>query len=120
MSFSIRVFSLIVLVLALLSAAGSVAASEKKSRHTKGSESSVQAGGSSSKSKTKLVQRKTHQRDQEIVFDGTAINGRYLTSGEAVSTVEQEKNLNNLMGWRKNFKDRLTTERVRLAKEQGQ
>lgn len=51
---------------------------------------------------------------REVVFDGSVVNGKYLSSGEAISTVETEKTLNNLIGLRADFKDRLLAERNRL------
>ena len=59
-----------------------------------------------SKSKGKL--------SREVVFDGSVVNGKYLASGEAVSTVENEKKLNNLIGMRADFKDRLEDQRAQL------
>lgn len=44
---------------------------------------------------------------QEAVFDGATVNGKYLIAGGAVSEVEQEKTLNDIIGGRKDFKDRL-------------
>lgn len=43
----------------------------------------------------------------EVHFDGTDVNGRYQTAPEAVSTVEDEKLLEDLLGVREDFKDRL-------------
>lgn len=54
------------------------------------------------------------QLSTDIVFDGAMVNGRYHSAGEAVSTVEADKLLNNLVGLRRNFRDRLTDERSRL------
>ena len=54
---------------------------------------------------------------RDVVFDGSVVNGKYLSSGEAVSTVENEKSLGNLIGMRSDFKDRLTEERARLRAE---
>jgi hypothetical protein len=51
---------------------------------------------------------------RDIVFDGSSINGRYHAAGEALSVIEQEKNMNELIGFRKDFKDRLAVERSRL------
>jgi hypothetical protein len=50
----------------------------------------------------------------DVVFDGSMINGRYHTAGEAVATVETEKKMNELVGFRRDFKDRLVVERARL------
>lgn len=51
---------------------------------------------------------------RDVVFDGSVINGKYLAAGEAVSTVEADKSLSNLIGLRTDFKDRLADERQRL------
>ncbi len=51
---------------------------------------------------------------RDVVFDGSVVNGKYLASGEAVSTVENEKKLNNLIGMRADFKDRLDDQRAQL------
>lgn len=54
---------------------------------------------------------------REFVFDGSTVNGRYHSAGEAVAKVEQEKKLNNLVGLRRDFKDRLAAERDRLKQQ---
>jgi hypothetical protein len=64
------------------------------------------------KTKQKPKQKPTTSR--EIIFDGSSVNGRYHSAGEAVARVEAEKNLNELIGPRKNFRDRLAAERERL------
>jgi hypothetical protein len=55
---------------------------------------------------------------RDIVFDGSAIKGKYHSAGEALALVEQEKNMNELIGFRRDFKDRLATERARLKNSQ--
>ena len=50
----------------------------------------------------------------DVVFDGSMVNGRYHTAGDAVATVETEKKMNELVGFRRDFKDRLVVERARL------
>lgn len=40
-------------------------------------------------------------------FDGSTLHGRYQKSAETLATVESEKAMMNLLGNRKNFKDRL-------------
>lgn len=44
---------------------------------------------------------------QEAVFNGATVNGKYQIAGGAVSAVENEKTLNDIVGGRKDFKDRL-------------
>lgn len=51
---------------------------------------------------------------REVIFDGSMVNGRYHMAGEAVATVEDEKPLNDLIGLRRDFKDRLADEYSRL------
>jgi hypothetical protein len=53
---------------------------------------------------------------RDIVFDGAMVNGHYHSAGEAVTKVEQEKQMNDLIGMRRDFKDRLTAERERLKR----
>lgn len=53
---------------------------------------------------------------RELVFDGSSVNGRYHSAGEAVAKVEQEKKMNALIGLRSDYKDRLQAERERLKK----
>jgi hypothetical protein len=48
---------------------------------------------------------------RDINFNGASVDGRYHSAGDAIAQVEQEKNLNALIGLRKNFRDRLTAER---------
>lgn len=53
---------------------------------------------------------------QEAVFNGATVNGKYQIAGGAVSAVENEKTLNDIIGGRKDFKDRLKTD---LAKSKS-
>jgi hypothetical protein len=53
---------------------------------------------------------------RDIVFDGASVNGKYHSAGEAVAKVETEKKLNDLIGMRRDFKDRLMAERERLKR----
>lgn len=55
-------------------------------------------------------------KSRDVIFDGSTVTGKYLSAGEATSTVEQEKNLGDLAGIRANFNDRLRAERAQLAK----
>ena len=43
----------------------------------------------------------------EFHFDGSTIHGRYQSGEEALARVENEKIMNDLLGIRKDFKDRL-------------
>lgn len=43
----------------------------------------------------------------DVRFEDQMVNGKYQNAFEAVSTVENEKDLDDLIGVRKSFKDRL-------------
>jgi hypothetical protein len=64
-----------------------------------------------SKAKKKLL--------TDVSFSGSSVDGRYHSAGDAVAEVDKEKQLNSLIGMRKNFHDRLGAERARLAKVNG-
>jgi hypothetical protein len=64
--------------------------------------------------KSKNAGKPTVSRD--LVFDGSPVNGRYHSAGEATAVVEEEKNLNQLIGARRDFRDRLAAESLRLEK----
>lgn len=40
-------------------------------------------------------------------FNGSEVSGQYQNSGESTVVVEEEKNLDDLLGVRKNFRDRI-------------
>lgn len=46
-------------------------------------------------------------------FDGVSLHGKYQTSPSTVATVENDKVLEDLLGARKNFKDRITADKDR-------
>ena len=52
----------------------------------------------------------------DVSFSGSSVDGRYHSAGDAVAEVDKEKQLNSLIGMRKNFHDRLGAERARLAR----
>lgn len=54
---------------------------------------------------------------RDVVFDGSTIGGRYLSAGEATATVEQEKKMNELIGSRANFNDRLKADSTNRTKD---
>ena len=56
---------------------------------------------------------------RDVVFDGSTVSGRYHSAGEAVTTVESEKKMNDLIGFRRDFKDRLTVQRAELKNGNG-
>lgn len=43
----------------------------------------------------------------DVRFDGSAVHGQYQVPEEALAKVENEKGLDDLLGVRKHFKDRL-------------
>jgi hypothetical protein len=43
----------------------------------------------------------------DVSFDGRLVKGKYQYSTESITTVENEKGIDDLIGVRKNFKDRL-------------
>lgn len=53
----------------------------------------------------------------DFSFAGSRVDGKYLSAGESIAEVEDEKGLDNLIGIRKNFRDRLGNERARLKAE---
>lgn len=84
------------------SAAARKALATKKVAARKGKAAGKSAGGGGK------------QVGREFVFDGSTVSGRYHSAGEAVAKVEQEKKMNDLVGMRRDFKDRLAAERDRL------
>lgn len=76
------------------------------------------ANAESKKKKTNKTKRPTasQQLKREIVFDGSTVGGQYHSAGEAVARVEQEKKMNDLIGMRHDFKDRMAAERERLKR----
>lgn len=54
----------------------------------------------------------------DFAFSGSSVDGKYLSAGDSIAEVEDEKSLGALIGIRKNFRDKLDTERARL-KAQG-
>lgn len=57
--------------------------------------------------KAKKATAKKAKLTQEAVFDGATVNGKYQMAGGAVASVENEKTLNDIVGGRRDFKDRL-------------
>lgn len=96
-----------VLVMALTFSVGATALAAGKSGHRKTSTKST---------KTSAQRHGGSKLSRDVVFDGSVVNGKYLAAGEAVSTVESEKSLGNLIGLRADFKDRLAAERQRLKR----
>ena len=55
----------------------------------------------------KADRKSVFQPKTEHNFEGLSVGGRYKTSMQAVVTIENEKVLDDLLGARTNFKDRL-------------
>lgn len=68
---------------------------------------SASAKGAAKKAKTTKVAGISKDLSQDIKFSDQLIQGRYNYSDEALVTVENEKYLDDLLGVRKNFKDRV-------------
>lgn len=63
-------------------------------------------GGASAKKK---MARRGSTLQTDVKFDDSVLHGKYQSPGEALMKVENEKGLNDLLGVRKHFKDRLMT-----------
>ena len=50
---------------------------------------------------------KANQKSKEMSFEEILIQGKYQFSDEAVTTVEQDKVLEGLIGLKKDFKERM-------------
>lgn len=51
---------------------------------------------------------------RDVRFNGSQVNGKYLSAGESIAEVEGDKDMGALIGIRKNFHDRLSAEKNRL------
>ncbi len=72
------------------------------------------SAGAATKNKASKAPKK--KLTQEANFTGATVNGKYQIAGGAVSAVENEKTLNDIIGGRKDFKDRLKAD---LAKSKS-
>lgn len=57
--------------------------------------------------KTRMKPKHQGELQTDVRFDGTTLHGQYQVPDEALAKVENEKVLNDLLGVRKHFKDRL-------------
>lgn len=48
-----------------------------------------------------------HKLSTSVDFSDRTVGGKYMFSTEAITTVENDKSLEDLIGVRKNFKDRI-------------
>ena len=83
---------------------------------------SVSAAGATSKTgapaKSKAAKKAPKKNlTQEAVFNGATVNGKYQIAGGAVTAVENEKSLNDIIGGRKDFKDRLKQDLAKAPKK---
>ncbi|MES2963924.1 MAG: hypothetical protein V4760_08540 [Bdellovibrionota bacterium] len=53
----------------------------------------------------------------DFSFAGSRVDGKFLSAGDSIAEVEDEKEMGALIGIRKNFRDRLGAERARLKSE---
>lgn len=58
-------------------------------------------------SKKKSTKSAPAKISTNVDFEARVVDGKYQYSTEAIATVENEKSLDDLIGVRKNFKDRL-------------
>jgi hypothetical protein len=63
--------------------------------------------------KKKSVQKVKSNLGTSYVFEDGVVHGKYQYADESVSTVENEKVLNSLLGVRRDFRDRLQEETAR-------
>jgi major membrane immunogen (membrane-anchored lipoprotein) len=88
------------------------------SKSTKGKKVSSKSSLKNSKKKTASKDASESKEDKslsrDMVFTGTDVNGKYLSAGESMTTVESEKSLNQLIGMRKDFKDRMAVDKASL------
>lgn len=70
-------------------------------------------GGSSSAASGKSIGNLKTKKSTEVNFDDVLVQGKYHFSDEAVTTVEQDKILDALLGVRTDFKDRLSKSAAR-------
>ena len=81
----------------------SVITFDVSAKQSKSSKKSVSAQQKVSKQKVK----RNSKLSTDVDFDGSTLHGRYQKSAESLATVESEKAMMDLLGNRKNFKDRL-------------
>ena len=59
------------------------------------------------KKSTRAKQKAQGDLKTDVRFDDSVLHGQYQVPDEALAKVENEEGLNDLLGIRKNFKDRL-------------
>ncbi len=57
---------------------------------------------------------------RDIRFNGSQVDGKYLSAGESIAEVESDKEMAALIGIRKNFHDRLNEEKSKLQANSSQ
>ena len=70
-------------------------------------------GVSNSNASAKSIGNVKTKKSTEVNFDDVLVQGKYHFSDEAVTTVEQDKILDALLGVRTDFKDRLSKSAAR-------
>lgn len=104
---------LVIATLVLVSALAADAAKTKKTQ--KVAEKKVQVAPETEGS-TSFAPKKG-RLGTDFSFAGSHVDGKFLSAGESIAEVEDEKELSALIGIRKNFRDRLGAERARLKAE---
>ena len=66
-----------------------------------------EAAVETSKTANKQTSQATDKKSTDMSFDELLVQGKYHFTGEAVTTVEQDKVLDGLLQVRKDFKDRI-------------
>ena len=69
--------------------------------------SSIALGANAPEQKPKAVDAKSDKSQTEHSFEDLLVQGKYHFSDESVTTVEEDKVLDSLIGVRTDFKDRL-------------
>jgi hypothetical protein len=73
------------------------------------SSASVEAkGAKKARASKKAKAQAASQLQTDVRFDDSVLHGTYQVPDEALAKVENEKSLNDLLGVRKHFKDRLS------------
>lgn len=69
--------------------------------------SSVEGSANGAPATAKAEPKRTTQKTTDVSFEDVLVQGKYHFSDEAVTTVEDDKVLDALLGVRTDFKDRL-------------
>jgi len=81
--------------------------------------SAVKAASAPAATAPAAAASKKSKLSKDIRFNGSQVDGKYLSAGESVAEVEGDKEMGALVGVRKNFHDRLNSETARLQAAQS-